>query len=192
MFAAVVELCGWIVAIVGYVFVLLGPDRRGVRGLAIAALAVGGVHFILNLAVKIPYLPSGIFNPDGPHEREAGFVILWLFVHLLYVAELILFLLALRSMALAAGRRRVAARTGTNIFLLSLFGGIRVIGFIFFFIAVQQWLDLFNPVHPRTTPPVAMTWVAVVFMWLGIVLYVPFVINYILHIGNVRGLVGRG
>src|SRR5262245_31167244 len=128
--AAVVELCGWITAIVGYVFVLLGPDRRGTRGLAIAALAVGGLHLLLNLAVKIPeYFRAGIFSvatPRGPEiEFSAAFVVLWLFIHLLYVAELILFLLVLRSIALAAGRRRVAARTSTNIFLLSPFGGIR-------------------------------------------------------------------
>jgi hypothetical protein len=57
---------------------------------------------------------------------------------------------------------------------------------------VQQWLDLFNPAHPRNTPPTAMTWIAVVFLWLGMALYVPFVVNYILQIWRVREAAGRG
>src|SRR5262249_12257465 len=94
---------GGIVAVVGYVFCLFVPNRRGTLALAIVAVSLGGVNFIFNLLCKlIPMFQDtgilallmpgyGMVKPSFTSNNAGGAFALSIFVILFYFAEFIIF-----------------------------------------------------------------------------------------------------
>jgi hypothetical protein len=112
--------------IVGYVFCLFAPNRKGALPLAITALSLGGVNLVLGIIFKV--IPA--FKTEGAAGfmfaaaggGEAGALILALFLHLLYAGEFVTFPLFMRALAgqlAEAGRARAWM---INVFLAGGYG----------------------------------------------------------------------
>jgi hypothetical protein len=186
MISSLVEALACAAAIVGYVFLMLGPNRRAVLGLGIATVSVAGTHLLLYMIFKLPAM-FGRAGPMGEAITPGGVFGLWfawLSVQLLFVGELILFWLLMRATALNGSDRANADGAFLNMLLAGIYGGVRLVGFIFLFICVAQFRDAFQGL--RGEPSKAMVWISIVFLWLGAAAFIVYQIFATLRIWNTR------
>src|SRR5262249_13791010 len=143
---------------------------------------------------------------DGPmFDLSRGFTtgaifvdwFFWLIAQLLFVSQLIIFVLLLRSIALGAGDRRAAGACVLPLIFAGIYGGLRLIGFIFFFIAYKQFAGLAaaaitgmpfgrEDAVRALLPSPGVIWLSVVFLWLGAIAFILFVVFFIMRIWDIR------
>jgi hypothetical protein len=180
--------CGSLTAIVGYVFCIIGPNRRGSMGIAIATLAVAAVGLIVTLIFRV--LP--VFGQEFMADRGVGggtsvFVAWFLLVlpQLLFCAEIILFPFYLRAFGLARRKHWIADDAGRVVVLGIAYSVVRLLGWIII-------LVLINAAASRSQSPglgKAMGWILLLFLWGGTVLYILQLIQYLFLLWRTRPIV---
>ncbi|MBV9123616.1 MAG: hypothetical protein JO112_09680 [Planctomycetes bacterium] len=129
---AVLVLGQGILAIVGYCFCLVVPNKHAALGLAIAALALGGVNLILRLTF------GGIhFGGEGNFALGAfsvfdveGRNILPILRDLLFLAELLVFPLFLRAVALARKEEGIASMCLNVVIVAAVHAGVKLVYYL--------------------------------------------------------------
>ncbi len=178
---SLISLLGTLAAIAGYVFCILGPNKRGSFGLAIAVAAVAVLESLLIMIFQLPAL----FSSRGPGATGSdSFMVSWimfLLIQLLFGAEIVLFPLVIRAFCLGLTKRQSARAATMPIILASSYTGIRVLTLIFWLIAV-------NSVTSSATTFRVMGWTTIILLWAGIITFVIFLIVYTLYLWRMRGV----
>jgi hypothetical protein len=169
-------VAGSISMIVGYVFAMLGPNKRGTMPLAIATLAVTAVETLLTLIFKVPWL----FR--NPLEMFMGYGFgTWfpqVLVQLLFAAEFIVFPLYLRSLSYILKSSKNAKQCLWFMVLSCFYAGERLVTFIMFYVITQQRSD-----------SRALGWIALILLWLGAFIFLAMIIWYPILLWRTRKLV---
>jgi hypothetical protein len=178
-----------ITSITGYVFCMLGPNKRGTMGLAISTLAVAGLGLLLTLIFKISLFftafgPMG--GPAGPGMGEFGTWFVLFLMQLLFSAEMILFPLYLRGLSRFLKDTDNARRSMNVVMLGCVYAGERLITFIMLYVAVHAFA---RAMRAGSSDPRALLWILLILLWLGVFAFIPFVIFYILAIWRTRALI---
>jgi hypothetical protein len=176
-----VHLAAALTLIVGYVFCMLGPNRRGSMGLAIATLGAAAVELILTLAF---WLPDVFRDPMLQAMRSPGsFFVTWFFGQLLarlaLAAVFILFGLYLRAVCLA---RRADDDAGPCLFLMILgcvYAGLGLLIEILWFVS-------YRPHETPTPTPRALIWISIILTWIGLLVLAGVVVWFILQVWRTR------
>jgi hypothetical protein len=181
--SVLIMIAASITAIVGYVFSLLGPSKRGTLGLAIATLAVAGVGLLLNLVIKVPAL-FGRDASGGPAGLRVGDFAGWLFVlflpGLLLGAEIILFSLFLRAVSLLRRDGDNARGCMIVLVLACVFTGLRALRDILTYALLRA---------ASSSPPArGVSWLSLTLGWLILGAYIATLVVYILRLWRTRAL----
>jgi len=181
----IVYLGAALTSITGYVFCILGPTKRGMLALSIATTAVAGVDVLLTLIFKVP-LVFGDYAGSARAPSPSGLFGTWfalLIVQLLFSAELILFPLYLRGMCKFVKARWTAGSCMSVMVIGCVYTGARVLAFIFGYIT----LNMASSIDARArSDPRAMFWITLVLVWIGTLVFLGFVIQYIMTIWRTR------
>jgi hypothetical protein len=180
--------CGSLTAIVGYVFCVTGPNRRGSMGIAIATLAVAAIGLILTLLFRLlPIFGEEFITAQGGGARTSAFLA-WFLVflpQLLFCAEIILFPFYPRAFGLARKKYWVVGDAGKVVVLGIVYSVVRVLGWIII-------LVLISAAESRSQSPgfgKAMGWIFLVLLWGGTVLYILQLIPYLFLLWRTRSIV---
>jgi hypothetical protein len=181
-----VQLGAAITSIVGYVFSMLGPNKRGMMGMAIATLAVAGLELLLTLIFKVPSFFSrggGPFSGPGgdPGSSVFGAWLVLLLIQLLFSAAFILFPLYLRAASLAL-KARAQARACMAVFIVAcIYAGERLLTYIFWYIVLQASMERSTRSDPR-----ALVWITLILLWLGAFAFGALIVWYIIVLWRTR------
>src|SRR5207302_5680385 len=89
---AVLAVCGSLTAMAGYVFCMIGPNKRGSMGIAIATLVVAVIGLVLSIIFKVLPMFGESSLLIGPGSGSAFFPwFMLLLTQLFFSAEIILF-----------------------------------------------------------------------------------------------------
>jgi hypothetical protein len=165
-----------ITLIVGYVFCMLGPNKRGSMPMAISTLAVAGVGLLLTLIFKLPFLFGSVgFGGFGGRGIAVSGFGLWfpqLLTQIAFSAEMILLPLYLRALALALKENAMVRQSMLVMFLGCGYAGARVLTYIFWYIAMNSFISaMINFTGRGGGPPKAMIWITIVFLWVGAIVF---------------------
>jgi hypothetical protein len=170
-------------AIVGYVFCILGPSKRGMMGLAIATTAVAGVSLVL-LFVKMFIFPWYFGSEHavfiGLDRSWFGTWFVWLLSQLAFAAELILFPFYLRAASLARKVRWNAQACTLVAGLGCVYAAERLIALVLLYVSTQS---LFN-ITPGALK--AWAWINLILLWIGAVVFTLQIILYIVRVWRTR------
>eukprot|EP00913_Durusdinium_trenchii_P013399 g12580.t1 len=142
--AVVIALLAEIGLIVGYAFTVFVPSKYGSMGLAIAALVLSVVNFVLQLVfVKIPVLSDKgihvysrwIHAGFAGGVLDAGDEVLSLFLELAIAAEFLVFCLFLAAVARTMADRRHKADCMRLVWGFAGYAGLMLFMYIFVFIS---------------------------------------------------------
>jgi hypothetical protein len=138
---------GGIAAVVGYVFCVLVPNRKGTLALAIVALSLGAVNLIFNLLTKIIpmmrdsmaggkelILPGLAFMSDS----LGGAYALSLMVALPYFAEIILFAIFLWAVGRSVRSRWLSGTSMGIMIFACVVAGLQIVSMTMTFIAYNR------------------------------------------------------
>ena len=171
--AVVLGFSAGIGAIVGYVFCLFASTRHAAMGLAIATLVLGVISTVLKLVFQL--LPAFGSGP-GSGMPPLGQLFLRVFLEAVFAAELILFVLFLRAVALCFKERGHSFRCGSLAFMA---GGCAA-GFML------HWLMQYIMVTARSE---AMYWVWRIFHSAADLAFAGFLAAYIPAIFQTRDVI---
>ncbi len=182
--------CGSLTAIVGYVFCITGPNRRGSMGVAIATVAVAAIGLIVTLIFRLLPLfgqellmtAGGRGGGGGGGGRTSLFLAWFLLVlpQLFFCAEIILFPFYLRAVGLARKKYWVANDAGRVVVLGVAYSVVRLLGWIVIYVMTQS-----------SSPGLgkAMGWIFLLLLWGGTVLYILQLMQYLFLLWRTRPLV---
>jgi hypothetical protein len=167
-----------ITAMVGYVFSMLGPNKRGTMGLAIATLAVAGTNLLLSLIFQ---LPTVFDSHNTPLTGFASWFFAALIPGLLLGSEFILFTLYLQAVSRVL-KSSEDARQAMNVMVLAcIFTGLRALSDIIAYASI--------PSTPFSPPSKGMIWLALILSWAILGVYITMLVFYILRVWRTRALV---
>jgi hypothetical protein len=153
--------------VVGYVFGIFAPNKNGAMPLGIVVLALGGINLILRLIFwLLPIFGSGV----------RSHVAVEIVFELVYVAELILFLLFLRAVALCFKDRWFAQGCANQIFLIGGYGAA--------FIVMGVMTIIF-----QKSPSEGMLWVITIFRWICNIIMAAFLAMFIPNLFRSQGVI---
>lgn len=176
------SLGGTITAVVGYVLCMLGANVNNSFGLCIAAIAVAGVEALLIMIFQLPNLfGSGIYGVTGFGQSFFLFWFMLLLIQLLFGAEIILFCLVARAIALALKKKQTAKASTVPLIWAGAYSGERLLTFVFWYIMVS--------VGFMGTGGRVMGWITMLLLWAGIGVYIAFIIMYSLFLWRMRKLI---
>jgi len=139
--ARIIFLLAAIACVVGYVFGCFAPNRKGLMGLAIAAISLAGVNLIMQLIFKtIPTFDDEkiydhvIFGVGAGRFADTGDTVLAMFIDLGCVAELIVFAIFLIMLGKVKGVRNLSTLGMFSLYLFAGFGGALLVVYIWSFI----------------------------------------------------------
>jgi hypothetical protein len=162
---------------------MIGPNKRGSMGVAIATLAVAGVGLVLSLLFKV--LP--MFRVEESVVGRGGFGtspfmgwFLLLLTQLFFCAEIILFPFYSRALALARKKYWVADASMRVMMFGIGYTVVRVLGWIVIYVMSQT-----------TSPGLGKTmgWFLLIFLWVGNGLYIAQVTQYLFLLWRTRPIV---
>ena len=186
---AVLAVCGSLTALVGYVFCMIGPNKRGSMGIAIATLVVAFIGLVLAVIFKL--LPA--FGESGFGGRllssNSPFFgwFMMLLTQLFFCAEIILFPFYTRALALARKKYWISDASMRTMLLGVGFTVVRVLGWIVILI-------LINMSRSRNASPgmgKAMAWIMLLLLWAGNVLYILQQIQFLLLAFRTRDIIKK-
>lgn len=169
LISTLVSLFATITAIVGYVFCMIGPNKRGSMGLSIAVLSIAVLEILLIMIFQLPGLFGQNFLRIGTNQSFFGTWLLYLLIQLLFGAEVILFPLVVRAFALSLKKKMHAKSAMVSLFLAGAYTGERLLTFIFWLVAN----NIRSPDAGRV-----FGWIMVILLWLGIFAFIAFIIIY--------------
>jgi hypothetical protein len=162
--------------LVGYVFLLFGPNREGSLPLAIAVLGLGGVNLVLGVIFKVipafKTVGAGGFAYSAAGGGEVGALIFAVAVHLLFGAEFIVFPLFMRAIGKQLGSR--SSGWTINILLAGASTALLVVTDVVLLIAAKNASQ-------------GMFWVGLVLRCLADLIFAGYLTCYILLLFRARG-----
>jgi hypothetical protein len=158
----IVGVLGAVGGLVGYVFNVFVPNKRGATGLAIAVLAMGVVELVLNIIFKVIPVFSPLFSPFGdPRGSQVVAFIFNLVYWLVFGAQFVLLYLLMANIANQWKQRGQGRDCVGLVVMVSIGAGLCLLAVVMMFIAIK------TPVGMRQSGPPAMFWVALVLKLLG-------------------------
>ncbi len=153
-----------VLAIVGYCFCLLAPNRNGALGLAIATLAVAVAHLVMFIIFE--FLP--VFKSSQVLMSGSPYMVwTWRFlVQLLFSAPLILFPLFLQAVGKTFKDRGYVNDCTTVVAMTGGYTGERVITYILYLIMIKS-------------PSRALGWIGLILIWIGFGIFVALMYKFI-------------
>jgi hypothetical protein len=185
-----------IVALVGYVFCLMVPNRHGTLGLGIAMVSLGGVNLLTRLQFQlIPVLRPGggigvggvlfeAFGLSGGLFGSFGFALAAAtFIELLYAAEIIVVATYLRSVALSFKDYGGAQNAMVVVVLGSVHAGIRVLANLIFYIVWETTRS------SRTLPGKGMHYFFEALYWAAAIVFLVELVFLAVSVFNTRAAI---
>jgi hypothetical protein len=167
---------------------MIGPNKRGSMGIAIATLVVAVVGLVLSIIFKVLLIFGEHFMLDrGDDSPFFGWFML-LLTQLFFSAEIILFPFYMRALALARKKYWIAD-SSTRVIVLSIaYTVVRVIGWILIYVMMKMAESLVRgggSVGLYKT----MGWFFLLFLWGGNALYILQLVQYLLLLWRARPIV---
>jgi hypothetical protein len=184
----ILELGAGITALVGYIFCIAGPARRGALGLAIATTAVTSLYLLLFVVFKLPWaFGSLLLLGRGAQDTWFGAWLVLFLIQLLFAAPFILFPLCLRALSLVATDGQ-SAGGGTAVMVVGcVYGGARLLTFLFVYAIVETAFTAGPFLTPSPQePPRALIWINLVLFWLGVIAFSVLLVLYLVSLWQTR------
>jgi hypothetical protein len=179
---AILAICGTLTAIVGYVFCMIGPNKRGSMGVAIATLAVAAIGLVVSIIFKVLPMFGEFSLLRGPGSSTSPFFgwFMMLLTQLFFCAEIIIFPFYTRALALARKKYWVADSSTR----------VMVIGIAYTVVRVLGWIIIYVMGQARSEGLVkAMGWIFLLLLWGGTALYITQLVQYLLLLWRARPIV---
>lgn len=177
--AEILAACTTLAAMVGYVFCTIGPNKYGSMGLAIATASVAFVELLFSCIFKIPFLfpdRRGGFG-FGLLEFNFGTWLLLLLTNLFLAATVILFPLYLRAVSQGRKNHYHAGSCISLVWLAGAYAAERLLTWILFYVS------------SKSEPSKAWTWIILIMLWIGAIVFAVFLIRYIIILWRTREIV---
>jgi hypothetical protein len=186
-----------IVAIVGYVFCMMVPNKNGTLGLAIAAICLGGVNLIFHLQYHLlpmfdKSLWGGAFMATGGLNVGrmvffdlTGALIMELIAKLSFDAELIIVAIYLRTVSLSFKDYQGAQNSMVVVSLGAVHAGLQLILYILMLASLGQPRVRMAPTAPDAGPG-AIYYIGQILLWGAVVVFLIELVFYALTIFSTR------
>jgi hypothetical protein len=184
--------CGGIAAVVGYVFCIFAPNKKGTLPLAITTLALAGVNVIFSLICRI----IAMFSQSMAGGREVAFpgfaftsesiggaFALSLVVMLFFFAELILFPVFMWAASHAAKARWAAGGWMIYVIFAAVTAGLCILHLIMYLVA---WNNVLNSFREGKTPSKALFIVSSVISLIYALAFLGLMIWYLILLFRTR------
>jgi hypothetical protein len=175
----ILAACTTVAAMVGYVFCVLGPNKHGTMGLAIATVAVAFVELLSSSIFKIPFLFDGM-------RQEFGFGtwFMLLLTNLFFAATVILFPLYVRAAAKARKDDDLAGSCLMLVFMAGAYAAERLITWILLYVFVKQFTGRRVVTQEEANAMLSSmrVWqvINLIMLWIGAILFAGFLVRYII------------
>jgi hypothetical protein len=187
---AVLAVCGSLTAIVGYIFCMIGPNKRGSMGVAIATLVVAFIGLVLSIIFKmLPAFGESAFGGRLQSSDSPFFGwFMMLLTQLFFCAEIILFPFYTRALALSRKKYWITDASTRTMVLGVGYTIARVLGWIVILVMINMSRS------SRGASPgagKAMLWIMLILLWAGNVLYILQQIQFLLMTFRTRDIIKK-
>jgi hypothetical protein len=186
---AVLAVCGAITAMVGYVFCITGPNKRGSMGFAIATLVIAFISLVLSIIFKVlPAFGESGFGGRLQSSDSPFFGWLMMFLtQLFFCTEIILFPFYTRALALARKKYWITDASMRTMML----GVGYTVARVLVWIVILIMISMSRSRSPSPGLGKAMLWIMLLLLWAGNVLYILQQIQFLLLSFRTRDIIKK-